>query len=188
MKCKPWMRHIQPPKVQCFGSQCALHGVPALEYVRHFSTFSRRAQNVKKCPKYFRHFSTIFAQHEFSGPWGGGGSDESTVTAFVFGTSWAGRLQTRKKTLKNWNENVFFWAPPLVRSEKQPKHKVFGRDIPGTSGTQTSGYPGQKLYASGLFCCFRQGVAGMSRDLGRDVPDLEKLYARRLWADLSYPI
>ena len=27
----------------------------------------------------------------------------------------------------------------------------------------------------------------MSRDLGRDVPDLEKLYARKLWAHLSYP-
>ena len=38
--------------------------------------------------------------------------------------------------------------------KKQPKHKVFGRDIPGTSGTQTSGYPGQKLYASGLFLLF----------------------------------
>ena len=37
-----------------------------------------------------------------------------------------------------------------------------------------------------FFCCFRQGVAGMSRDLGRDVPDLEKLYARKLWADFSY--
>ena len=39
-----------------------------------------------------------------------------------------------------------------------------------------------------FFCCFRQGVAGISRDLGRDVPDLEKLYARKLWADFSYPI
>ena len=73
--------------------------------------------------------------------------------------------------------------------KKQPKHKVFGRDIPGTSGAQTSAYPGQKLYAAvAFFCCFRQGVAGMSRDLGRDVPDLEKLYARKLWADFSYPI
>ena len=27
----------------------------------------------------------------------------------------------------------------------------------------------------------------MSRDLGRDVPDLEKLYARKLWADFSHP-
>ena len=26
----------------------------------------------------------------------------------------------------------------------------------------------------------------MSWDLGRDVPDLEKLYARKLWADFSY--
>ena len=37
------------------------------------------------------------------------------------------------------------------------------------------------------FCCFRQGVARMSRDLGRDVPDLGKLYARELWADFSFP-
>ena len=28
----------------------------------------------------------------------------------------------------------------------------------------------------------------MSRDLGRDVPDLEKLYARKLWAVFSHPI
>ena len=27
----------------------------------------------------------------------------------------------------------------------------------------------------------------MSRDLGRDVLDLEELYARKLWADFSYP-
>ena len=35
--------------------------------------------------------------------------------------------------------------------KEQPKHKVFGRDIPGTSETQTSGHPGQKLYATDLF-------------------------------------
>ena len=54
-------------------------------------------------------------------------------------------------------------TPVKSGTEKQPKHKVFGRDIPGTSGTQTSGYPGQKLYASGCFCCFRQGMAGTSQ-------------------------
>ena len=27
----------------------------------------------------------------------------------------------------------------------------------------------------------------MSRDLGRDVPHLEKLHARKLWAAFSYP-
>ena len=34
---------------------------------------------------------------------------------------------------------------------------------------------------------FGKGVAGMSRDLGRDVLDLEKLYARKLWADVLFP-
>ena len=38
-----------------------------------------------------------------------------------------------------------------------------------------------------FFCCFKQGVAGMSRDLGRDVPDLEKRYAGKFWADFSFP-
>ena len=28
----------------------------------------------------------------------------------------------------------------------------------------------------------------MSRHLGRDIPDLEKLYARKLWANFSFPI
>ena len=27
----------------------------------------------------------------------------------------------------------------------------------------------------------------MSRDLGRDIPDLEELYARKLWADFPFP-
>ena len=38
-----------------------------------------------------------------------------------------------------------------------------------------------------FFWCFRQGVAGTSRDLGRDVPDLEKRFARKLGADFSFP-
>ena len=38
-----------------------------------------------------------------------------------------------------------------------------------------------------FFWCFRQGVAGISRDLGRDIPDLEKLYASKLWAYFSFP-
>ena len=45
------------------------------KYFRHFSTFFRAGQKmskiVKKCQTYFRHFSTIFARHQFSGPsWG----------------------------------------------------------------------------------------------------------------------
>ena len=32
MKCKPWIRHFQPRKFQCFSSQFALHGLRALEF------------------------------------------------------------------------------------------------------------------------------------------------------------
>ena len=44
------------------------------------------------------------------------------------------------------------------------------------------------LGGSDFFCCFRQGIAGMSRDFGRDVPGTEKTYARKLWADYLFPI
>ena len=77
-------------------------------------------------------------------------------------------------------------SPKKTQSLPCLQERKSGRDIPGTSRTQTSGYPGQKLYASGLFCCFRRRVAGMSQDLGWDVPDLEKrLSARKLWAVLG---
>ena len=54
------------------------------------------------------------------------------------------------------------------------------------------GCSGQKLYARRLFPkffgCVRQGVAGMSRDLDRDVPGSEKLCARNFgltWRSLQ---
>ena len=62
---------------------------------------------------------------------------------------------------QDWKQNTFFWGfkkkkqkSQVRKGKKKPKHKVFGRDIPGTSGTQTSGYPGQKLSASGIFLLF----------------------------------
>ena len=42
MKCKPWIRHFQPPKFQCFSSQFALHGLRALEDCKHNSHFRAR--------------------------------------------------------------------------------------------------------------------------------------------------
>ena len=33
MKCKPSIRHFQPPKFQCFSSQFALHGLRAVEKI-----------------------------------------------------------------------------------------------------------------------------------------------------------
>ena len=70
--------------------------------------------------------------------------------------------------------------------EKQPKHKVFGREVPGHLGPRRRDIPDKNFMYVAFFCCFRQGVAGMSPDLGRDVPELEKLYVRKLWADFSY--
>ena len=36
-----------------------------------FRAGQKKSKIVKKCQKYFRHFSTIFARHQFSGPfWG----------------------------------------------------------------------------------------------------------------------
>ena len=55
-------------------------------------------------------------------------------------------------------------------------------------GPRRRDIPDKNFMQVAFVCCFRQGGAGMSRDLGRDVPDLEKLYARKLWADFSYPI
>ena len=39
-----------------------------------------------------------------------------------------------------------------------------------------------------FLCSFRQEVAGMSQDLGWDISDLDNFYARKLWADFSFPI
>ena len=65
--------------------------------------------------------------------------------------------------------------------------KFLGGIFLGHPGPRRRDIPDKNFMQVALFCCFRQGVAGMSQDLGRDVPDLEKLYARKLWADFSYP-
>ena len=65
--------------------------------------------------------------------------------------------------------------------------KFLGGIFLGHPGPRRRDIPDKNFMQVAFFCCFRQGVAGMSRDLGRDVPDLEKLYARKLWADFSYP-
>ena len=62
--------------------------------------------------------------------------------------------------------------------------KFLGGIFLGHPGPRRRDIPDKNFMQVAFFCCFRQGVAGMSRDLGRDVPDLEKLYARKLWADM----
>ena len=64
-------------------------------------------------------------------------------------------------------------------TEKQPKHKVFGRDIPGTSGTQTLGYPGQKLYAGGLLLLFQTGSGRYVPGFGLGRPGFGKTLCKK---------
>ena len=73
-------------------------------------------------------------------------------------------------------------------TEKQPKYKVFRRDISGTSGIQVSGYPGQKTLCKCPFSVVldRSGQDVLGFGLGR--PGFGKtLCARKLWADFSFP-
>ena len=55
--------------------------------------------------------------------------------------------------------------------------KFLGGILLGHPRPRRRDIPDKNFMQVALLCCFRQGVAGMSRDLGRDVPDLEKLYA-----------
>ena len=66
--------------------------------------------------------------------------------------------------------------------------KFSGGIFLGHQGPRRRDIPDKQLHASGLVSVvFRQGVAGISQDLGWDVPDLEKLYARKLWPDFAFP-
>ena len=52
--------------------------------------------------------------------------------------------------------------------------KFLGAILLGHQGPRRWDIPDKNFMLVTFFCCFRQGVAGMSRDLGRDVLDLEK--------------
>ena len=61
-----------------------------------------------------------------------------------------------------------------VRSAKTALNiKFLGGIFLGHPGPRRRVIPDKNLMQVAFVCCFRQGVAGMSRDLGRDVPDLE---------------
>ena len=83
----------------------------------------------------------------------------------------------------NWS----FFAYKFKVQKNSLNIKFLGGIFLGHPGPSRRDIPDKNFMQAAFFCCFRQGVGGMSRDLGRDVPDLEKLYARKLWADFSYP-
>ena len=90
--------------------------------------------------------------------------------------------------LRGGGLSVVFFNCPMLRSEKNSLNiKFLGGIFLGHPGPRRRDIPDKNFMQVAFFCCFREGAAGMSRDLGRDVPDLVKLYARKLWADFSYP-
>ena len=69
MKCKPCIRHFQPPKFRCFSSQCALHGLCALEKSSQFGVTKKNLC----CPESVSYFApkaatTVMTQHEIPIP------------------------------------------------------------------------------------------------------------------------
>ena len=60
------------------------------------------------------------------------------------------------------------------------------RDIPDPGLGLSPGLPPKHLMQGAFSCRFKEGMAGKPRDLGRDVLGSEKLYARKLWADLPF--
>ena len=78
--------------------------------------------------------------------------------------------------------------PPHCQERKSSLNiKFLGGIFLGDQGPRRRDIPDKNFMQVAFFCSFRQGVAGMSRDLGRDVPDVEKLYARKLRAHFLFP-
>ena len=85
------------------------------KYFRHFSTFfaqgKKTSKIVKKCQKYFRHFSTLFARHQFSGPFREALKSDAREWGIGFvgvGSAHLGRL----RFASNWGDSACkeFWA------------------------------------------------------------------------------
>ena len=95
----------------------------------------------------------------------------------------SGQMDSETKAL--WKLRIFHHSQ---EGKNSLKIKLLGRIFLGHQGPRRRDIPDKNFMQVAFFCCFRQGAAGMSRDLGRDVPGLEKLSARKLWADFSFPM
>ena len=72
--------------------------------------------------------------------------------------------------------NVLSEVLAVFRSKKNSLNiKLLGGMFLGHPGSRRRDIPDKNFMQVAFFCCFRHGVAGISRDLGRDVPDLERL-------------
>ena len=88
---------------------------------------------------------------------------------------WRGQCFQNSKWYEKWHETCRYAAKtPLFTSEKNSLNiKFLGGIFLGHPGPRRRDIPDKNFMQVAFFCCFRQGVAGMSRVLGRDVPDVE---------------
>ena len=121
---------------------------------------------LKKCPNSY--FSMLLPQEA---------GKTSSMSSKCPTRAW--RFPTKQRGLMERSKNQ--------ERKSSPKTMFLGGIFLGHQGPRRRDIPDKNLMQVAFFCCFRHGVAGMSRDLGRDVQDLEKLYERELWADFSFP-
>ena len=149
-----------------------------LDYCIHFCVDG----NVKRNGGYFRESLSGLRQRGWPWlgsfrvwAWNGSRSSGFRFALFFFG------LPSFSESLHATIFELFGWfRRGVVRSEKkQPKHKVLGGIFLGHPGPRRRDIPNQDFMQKAFFCCFRQGVAGMSRDLGRDVPDFGKTLCKK---------
>ena len=77
------------------------------------------------------------------------------------------------RVFKSLCQKKFLLIFPQVRKNSL-NIKFLGGIFLGHPGPRRRDIPDKNFMQVALFCCFRHGVAGISRDLGRDVPDLKK--------------
>ena len=77
--------------------------------------------------------------------------------------------------------SVYYFLPPNQERKSSLNIKVLDGIFLGHQGPRRRDILDKSFMQVGFFCCFRQGVARMSRDYlvgTRDVPDLAKFHAR----------
>ena len=130
MKCKPWIRHFQPRKLQCFSSQFALHGLRALDYGSPTVNFTQPAPkyHTKGCSRssvdspgartlVFEAFEP-FSSHEFRA---------SIARTRFCAILWRSPIKRTNRRQKTWTVS----ERPQPQGEKtNPKSKQ-GKEDPG---------------------------------------------------------
>ena len=85
--------------------------------------------------------------------------------------------RTGSVTTGSTDSQLFYLNRPTGHTSGRKKNSLniqcLGGTFLGHQGPRRRDIPDKNFMQVSFFCCFRHGVAGISQDLGRDVPDLE---------------